>query len=675
MWSAPGGHHETDWVNGTLSRPRYTEPAVHQSRPPAPEQRRAQPPEKKQYGTSVGGHFGSGERHGEPFAGYDPYGQRDYRETNRPGDFDDSYRRDGYRDKYRQRNYGAAYRLEENGDAHGRESYGRGAGYGGPERSGVRRQEEHSYDRQPAQHRSYEHRQAEHRAYDYSQAEARPYHAENRVHAYPQAEERSYAYPRPEERTYFYQPPADRAYVHQPVLPPAASADRGFQQRQQQAFPGQAQQYAHPQYQSPQYFSQPYNQYSRYNQQAHSRLTHQWAAVSNTSSAFNMGAPASHLVQAPQPMPQQPLKSVSAAKLNVKGQVDKHIIYGQQQQQQAQISTFDPVRFNQAYYGQHNPQSQQLPHQQQGTANTAVGLQQWDPTFFDQYVPPAEDLRRVMPGWYKQTLGASQPGPSPRIYKSPNVQPPSGHKKFDLPMRTPPQSPRSPRSVNPKLMLLKCPEPTRAYLKQAKENTLTLDQPRPLLVVLDLNGTLLYRTKRGGSIFVARPRVSEFLHYLLTNHKVMVWSSARPGNVAPMCAQLFTEGQRLELVSVWARDKFKMSKEHYDKKVQVYKQLSWIWADHIVASSCVNGREWSQENTVLIDDSVEKAASEPHNLIQIEDFEGTEQQMKTDVLGQVVGYLEKLKYERDVSAYMRCQPFVYEQDVETDWMPIVNDMH
>ena len=78
----------------------------------------------------------------------------------------------------------------------------------------------------------------------------------------------------------------------------------------------------------------------------------------------------------------------------------------------------------------------------------------------------------------------------------------------------------------------------------------------------------------------------------------------------------------------------------------------------------------------MIDDSEEKAASEPYNILKIDEFEGKAEQMEADVLGQVVNYLDLLKWERDVSAYMSRTPFEYDETLDAyDWMPIVNDMH
>lgn len=225
-------------------------------------------------------------------------------------------------------------------------------------------------------------------------------------------------------------------------------------------------------------------------------------------------------------------------------------------------------------------------------------------------------------------------------------------------------------------MLIERPRPSEAYLSRAHEAPSLRAQPRPLLVVLDLNGTLVHREQRGGSFFVARPRVREFLRDLLARHKVLVWSSARPTNVRRMCKQLFSRAQRDELVGVWSRDDLRLEKEHYYQKIQVYKRLSWVWDNDAIASSCVGANDpWSQQNTVLIDDSTEKAASEPLNLIRIDEFEGKGDLRQADVLGQVARYLNTLRSQNNVSAYIRTTPFVYDSTAEAyNWEPPVTDV-
>ena len=140
--------------------------------------------------------------------------------------------------------------------------------------------------------------------------------------------------------------------------------------------------------------------------------------------------------------------------------------------------------------------------------------------------------------------------------------------------------------------------------------------------------------------------------------------------------QLLDKEQRDKLIATWTREDLRLPADVANQKVQVYKQLSWVWKDQAIQDKNPDNVEpWSQENTVLIDDSMEKAASEPWSIIRLEEFEGKPEQKDVDVLGQVVKYLDILKSEQDVSAYMRWNPFEYDKKDSFDWMPIVNDMH
>lgn len=204
---------------------------------------------------------------------------------------------------------------------------------------------------------------------------------------------------------------------------------------------------------------------------------------------------------------------------------------------------------------------------------------------------------------------------------------------------------------------LERPLPSQAYINRMYQVSIPRDKPCPLLIVLDLNGTLLYRKNRTSS-FIPQPNLAEFLRYVLREHKVVIWSSAKPHNVEAICTKLFTPEERKKLVAIWARDKLRLGK-NYQNRVQVYKHLSWLWADENIQASNPNPTsKWTQSNTVLIDDSVEKAASEPYNLLKIEEFEAKPEQMQTDVLGQVVQHLERLKWQSNVSAFLKIMPFI-----------------
>ncbi|GAB1314885.1 FCP1 homology domain-containing protein [Madurella fahalii] len=206
------------------------------------------------------------------------------------------------------------------------------------------------------------------------------------------------------------------------------------------------------------------------------------------------------------------------------------------------------------------------------------------------------------------------------------------------------------------------PEPTPAYLLRASFVPLPAPAPRPLLVVIDLNGTLLYRpNKRSPSRFVERPLARAFLEACLDkpNHHVVIWSSARPANVERMCAQLLAPEQLAKVVAVWGRDRFGLSQDDYNRRTQCYKRLTRLWSDPVVAASHPEGVPWNQGNTVLIDDSPEKARSEPHNAITLPEFAGDINE-QPQVLSLVQEYLETLAWQMDISTYIRARPFAVE---------------
>jgi hypothetical protein len=239
----------------------------------------------------------------------------------------------------------------------------------------------------------------------------------------------------------------------------------------------------------------------------------------------------------------------------------------------------------------------------------------------------------------------------------------------------------TPPGGNPRLYVLPRPKPSSSYLEQAQLPPRRLSSPKKLLIVLDLNGTLLVRSNRGSN-YTPRPHVDEFLAYCLEHHALIVWSSARLQNVTAMVAQLFTAEQRAKLVKIWSRNDLRLGK-HFDAKVQVYKQLTWLWEDPELQASFPMPAtlpfrfedgwkdslptKWDQSNTVLLDDSVDKAASEPHNLLQVDEFTKENIGDGEDVLGRVLAYIEELKWEADVSAAMRERPFVNGQGEVWDW--------
>jgi hypothetical protein len=204
------------------------------------------------------------------------------------------------------------------------------------------------------------------------------------------------------------------------------------------------------------------------------------------------------------------------------------------------------------------------------------------------------------------------------------------------------------------------PLPTPAYMAESLLPPFILPAPRQILVVIDLNGTMLYRPNRKNPTrFVQRPYATRFLSYCIETFSVVIWSSAKPENVYRMCRELLTPAQLDKVVAVWARDKFGLSKSDYTQRVMCYKRLSTLWNSPEVACrhpNAAQGGKWSQRDTVLVDDSLEKATTEPFNLVQIPEFMGDAEEPGY-ILPQVHDYLNECSRQADISSYVRVSPF------------------
>ena len=208
------------------------------------------------------------------------------------------------------------------------------------------------------------------------------------------------------------------------------------------------------------------------------------------------------------------------------------------------------------------------------------------------------------------------------------------------------------------------PEATQAYLEQARAVPVKSDVAKKLLVVLDLNGTLLVRPRKSNTqSFRIRPGVPAFLKYLFENHVVMVYTSTRPVNAEAMVNTLLTDDQRKRLAAIWARDKLGLTRAQYNDKVQVYKKLDKIWRDKRLQTTHPDKAVvWDQSNTVLIDDSHLKALAQPHNLVLVPEFKkediisASSKKHQVAIAAVQTGHvrtlqakLEELKYQTDVS--------------------------
>lgn len=327
---------------------------------------------------------------------------------------------------------------------------------------------------------------------------------------------------------------------------------------------------------------------------------------------------------------------------------------------------------------QHLPAQQQVPSMDTGfAAPQPVFFEQTQQPHFNPFFYPGPFLPQFFMAAMNQQQQSNTPTTTPK-----NLPPPgAAGQENEPPPSAAPGSPKNSRATitPPSAASGGIPEPTAAYLVRASFLPRRRAHPGPLLVVIDLNGTVLHRpNRRQSSHFLARRHALEFVRYCVRTFWVVIWSSARPDNVQRMVHTLLPPDDLKQVVAVWGRDKFGLTPTDYNARTQCYKRLTTLWDDPVVRASypqqpAANGGGggasvgstrpgsegsgcWNQGNTVLIDDSAEKARSEPHNAITLPEFTGNVDE-EVDVLPSVHDYLNELCYQEDVSAYVRANPF------------------
>ncbi|CED85217.1 TFIIF-interacting CTD phosphatase, including NLI-interacting factor (involved in RNA polymerase II regulation) [Phaffia rhodozyma] len=191
---------------------------------------------------------------------------------------------------------------------------------------------------------------------------------------------------------------------------------------------------------------------------------------------------------------------------------------------------------------------------------------------------------------------------------------------------SPPSSPgvRSRPSYPTKRRTVPLPE----YFESAKKNPVRLDIPsvERKLVLLDLNGTLVFRPKASAErTFRRRPFVGAFLDYLRARWEVGVWSSAQPHSVTKMVEFLELQGGKdsRQLKLVWARDTFGLTPAEFNQKTETVKDLDVVYK-YLDQETSADGSSvrYSNESTLLIDDSHTKTGCQPFNHIHVPDYDG-----------------------------------------------------
>lgn len=212
------------------------------------------------------------------------------------------------------------------------------------------------------------------------------------------------------------------------------------------------------------------------------------------------------------------------------------------------------------------------------------------------------------------------------------------------------------------------PTPTAEYLLRSNPTlNRELSNPQPILIILDLNGALLARSKQISAYQASkcpfpRPYLDNFLNYLFQNFGVMVWSSAQPDNVRAMVDAIFSPKQKQELLEIWARDTLGLTAAQTKQKVVVYKNLERVWSKIPYTHGGSLGGDgpgaWNQTNTILFDDSKVKAMNQPYNHVEVSAWENLKGQEDDVALVRAMAYLERVRWMSNVSAFMRQNPFL-----------------
>jgi hypothetical protein len=229
-------------------------------------------------------------------------------------------------------------------------------------------------------------------------------------------------------------------------------------------------------------------------------------------------------------------------------------------------------------------------------------------------------------------------------------------------------------------------------MQQSSQEPQQSSSRRPLLIILDLNGTLIFRKKRVfPPKFARRAGLDQFLASLIKNYSVMIWSSSQPPTVNAVCEKLFPGAMHDKIVALWGRDKFGLTQRQYNNKLQVYKQLQKVWETPsiqgafpgneslrdvpstpattsrraMVQKASVQqkaqadtknlqpGHRWDQTNTILIDDSKLKALSEPFNILEIPEFTNDPKIDESTLFEKILQRLDILSHHDDVSKVLR----------------------
>jgi TFIIF-interacting CTD phosphatase-like protein len=147
------------------------------------------------------------------------------------------------------------------------------------------------------------------------------------------------------------------------------------------------------------------------------------------------------------------------------------------------------------------------------------------------------------------------------------------------------------------------------------------------LILLDLNGVLCRKIASGpvpenalqlqSYAVEPRPGVKEFLEFCYSHYTVGFFSSTTFRNADPILKKILTPEQYQLSKIKWFRDRTRFDPDTKDHTtIKVLKDLF----DNPIANS---ERIWSESNTLLIDDSIEKTRfNSPKNVLLVKTYSG-----------------------------------------------------
>ena len=200
-------------------------------------------------------------------------------------------------------------------------------------------------------------------------------------------------------------------------------------------------------------------------------------------------------------------------------------------------------------------------------------------------------------------------------------------------------------------------------------------QGNPVLVLADMNGTLVHRSKTrltckaepaceaNKTFYYARPGAKDLIQFLLHAARTTeegrrrvvfaFYTSMREANARPI-ADYLTGGRR---VDIYER-KFNKADPSGEHDYDTMRDLPSVWSSVKPSSA----RGFTAENTVVIDDTLRKMRELPHNVLVVPPFEEDAVKKGTDdIMDYVKVYLDMLLDEEvqdslDVRETLKARP-------------------